>query len=161
MTAIERKYAQVSAGCWQSPTAVQVGLRRGCRPDELQFCSKEVVLGPLSSCCPAVCLYSGQQGSGKHMHEVEPQFKRMAQRFSAQRAANGRGRALDAFYLTHVICSQAPCGHVLQIYVCLPQTGLLPRPCHSSSFVLFQAVRQWPDMLSGILFCKQYIHLKS
>lgn len=71
MTVLKQKYAQVSDGYWQSPTAVQVGFRLGCRPVELLF--REVVSRPPSFCCSAVYLYSVQQCSYKHMHVGELQ----------------------------------------------------------------------------------------
>lgn len=110
MTALDQKYAQVSDGCWQSPTAVQVGYHSGVWPGDWKclFHGHHPFVPNMFMLCSAVWRKAHADGSCSLCVCI-------VQRFSAQRAAyEKRSLSLYAFLtLTHVICSHSMGGHIL------------------------------------------------
>lgn len=51
MTVLKQKYAQVSDGCWLSPTVVQVCFYLGCRPGDCIIHFLDFVWKPHTLCC--------------------------------------------------------------------------------------------------------------
>lgn len=140
MTALKPKYAQVSDGYWQSPTAVQVGFTLDCRPAELK-CYSEDVWRPPCFCCPQTCLYSVKECSKTHMHRGAAVCVQLSGFQHKEQYMKG-GHALDAFFwLWHMSFVLTQWVVTFYMYVCFRETGLLPRPYHDNPFCLI-SIRQ-------------------
>lgn len=89
MTPLKPKYAQVSDGCWESPTAVQVGLSWSRGPADVGHCLEGFYAHFRHRVVPLFFFFSNLY-KGKAHACVGNYGVCTAQRFSAQRAAYER-----------------------------------------------------------------------
>lgn len=137
MTPLKQKYAQVSDGCWESPTAVQVGLSWSRGPADVGHCLEGWYTHFRHRVVPL--FLKKNQYKGKAHACVGNYGVCTAQRFSAQRAAYERDHAGNAFFwqmsFVLTVCVCVPCS----FNVCVKRSG--PPPWALTYFVGFLAFR--------------------